>query len=145
MATCLVPGQQILIDHFFCSTKGRLFTSAGKSLNSELYTGGCIVNDVASGFVHVEYQTHLTTHQTLISKEHFKSMCCDHGVIPQSNLSDNAKRFTAKEFSERLSLFEHIVRFAGVVGARHHNGNAERSIQTITSIARTMMLHAAIH
>jgi hypothetical protein len=92
----------------------------------------------------VEYQTHLTTHETLMSKEHFELMCCNHGVIPQSNLPDNAKCFTAKEFSERLSLFKQIVQFAGV-GAHRHNGNAERSIQTIMLIARTMMLHAAIH
>lgn len=31
------------------------------------------------------------------------------------------------------------------VGAHHHNSNAERAIQTIMSIARTMMLHSAIH
>jgi len=36
------------------------------------------------------------------------------------------------------------MKFAGV-GAHHHNGNAERAIQTIMSIARTMMLHSAIH
>ena len=37
-----------------------------------------------------------------------------------------------------------IVRFAGV-GVHHHNGNAENSIRAIMSIARTMMLHSAIH
>ncbi|KAI2510752.1 hypothetical protein MHU86_3700 [Fragilaria crotonensis] len=79
-----------------------------------------------------------------MAKENFELMCRDHGVIPQSYLSDNAKCFTTKAFTERLSLFEQIVRFAGV-GAHHHNGNAERSIQTIMSIARTMMLHSAIH
>jgi hypothetical protein len=34
--------------------------------------------------------------------------------------------------------------FAGT-GAHHHNGKAKRSIQTIMAIARTMMLHSAIH
>jgi hypothetical protein len=140
----LVPGQQVSVDHFVSSTKGRLFTSAGRSLNSELYSGGCLFNDHASGFVHIEFQTHLNTHETLMAKENFELMCRDHGVIPQSYLSDNAKCFTTKAFTERLSLFEQIVRFAGV-GAHHHNGNAERSIQTIMSIARTMMLHSAIH
>ena len=38
-----------------------------------------------------------------------------------------AKYFTAKEFTEKLSLFEQIVRFAGV-GAHHHNGNAARKV-----------------
>ena len=140
----LIPGQQISVDHFLCSTKGRLFTSAGKTADNEMYVGGCLFNDHASGYVHVEFQTHLTTHETLKSKGNFELLCRDHGVIPQSYLSDNAKCFTAKEFTEKLSLFEQIIRFAGV-GAHHHNGNAERSIRTIMSIARTMMLHSAIH
>ena len=110
----LVPGQQVSVDHFINSTKGRLFSSAGKTIDSELYVGGCLFNDHASGFVHVEFQTHLTTHETLMSKENFELMCRDHGVIPQSYLSDNAKCFTSKEFAEKLSLFEQIVRFAGV-------------------------------
>ena len=43
-----------------------------------------------------------------------------------------------------LRQFSQISRFAGV-GAHHHNGVAERAIQTIMSIAQTMMLHVAIH
>jgi Reverse transcriptase (RNA-dependent DNA polymerase) len=141
----LIPGQQVSIDHFLCSTKGRLFTSAGKSADTDhMYVSGCLFNDHASGYVHVEFQNHLTTHETLMSKENFELLCRDSGLIAQSYLSDNAKCFTAKEFTEQLSTFEQIVRFAGV-GAHHHNGNAERSIQTIMSIARTMMLHSAIH
>lgn len=140
----LIPGQQVSVDHFVCSTKGRLFTSAGKTADNEMYVGGCLFNDHASGYVHVEFQNHLTTHETLMSKENYELMCRDNGVIPQSYLSDNAKCFTAKEYTEKLSLFQQIARFAGV-GAHHHNGNAERSIQTIMSIARTMMLHSAIH
>ena len=57
----LVPGQRVSVDHFLSSTKGRLFTSAGKSLDSELYTGGCLFNNHASGFIHVEFQSHLST------------------------------------------------------------------------------------
>ena len=140
----LIPGQQVSVDHFVCSTKGRLFKSAGKTIASEKYIGGCLFNDHASGYVHVEFQVHLNTHETLQAKENFELFCRDHGVVPQSYLSDNAKCFTSKEFTEKLSLFEQVIRFAGV-GAHHHNGNAERSIRTIMSIARTMMLHSAIH
>jgi hypothetical protein len=39
---------------------------------------------------------------------------------------------------------EQELRFAGV-GAHYQKGNAERAIQTITLVAQTMMLHAAIH
>ena len=140
----LAPGQQISIDHFICGTKGRLFSSAGKSLNSEMFCGGCLFIDHASNFVHVEFQKHLNSHETLKAKQSFELMARDHGVVPQSYLSDNAGCFTSKEFSERLGTFKQVIKYAGV-GAHHHNGHAERAIQTIMSIARTMMLHAAVH
>ena len=140
----LSPGQQVSIDHFICGTKGRLFSSAGKSLNSDMYAGGCLFIDHASNFVHVEFQKHLNTHETLKAKQNFELMARDHGVVPQSYLTDNAGCFTSAQFSERLSTFQQVIKFAGV-GAHHHNGHAERAIQTIMSIARTMMLHAAIH
>ena len=47
-------------------------------------------------------------------------------------------------FPAHLQQFKQIMRFAGA-GAHHHNGHAERAIQTIMGISRTMMLHAAIH
>ncbi|KAI2505113.1 hypothetical protein MHU86_9301 [Fragilaria crotonensis] len=47
------------------------------------------------------------------------------------------------EFSRNLSDFQ-VLRFAGV-GAHYHNGIAERKIRTMMAIARTMMLHWAIH
>ena len=140
----LIPGQQVSVDHFVCSTKSCWLKSTGKTIASEKYTRGRLFNDHASGYVHVEFQVHLNTHETLQAKENFELFCRDHGVVPQSYLSDNAKCFTSKEFTEKLLLFEQVIRFAGV-GAHHHNGNAERSIRTIMSIARTMMLHSVIH
>jgi hypothetical protein len=108
-----------------------------------MFTGGCLFIDHASNFVHVENQCHLT-HETIKAKEAFELMCRDHGVIPQSYLSDNGKAFTSAGFTAYLSQFKQVMKFAGV-GAHHHNGNAERAIQTIMSIARTIMLHSAIH
>jgi hypothetical protein len=64
-AESLVPGQQVSIDHFICGTKGRLFSSAGRSLNSDMFAGGCLFIDHASTFVHVELQKHLNTHETM--------------------------------------------------------------------------------
>jgi hypothetical protein len=71
-------------------------------------------------------------------------MCQDVGVIPQQYLADNGSSFSSRGFTTHLQEFKQIISFAGV-GAHHHNGIAERSIQTIMSIARTMMLHSAIH
>ena len=56
----------------------------------------------------------------------------------------HGKAFTSAGFTSHLSQFEQAMKFAGVV-AHHHNGNAERAIQTIMYIVRTMMLHSAIH
>ena len=140
----LFPGQCISADHFICSTKGRLMTSKGKSADSKMYSGGCIFVDHASGYVHVEFQSHLNSHETLKAKEHFELACQDCGVIPQQYQTDNGSSFTSKEYTAKLSEYHQISSFAGV-GAHHHNGLAERSIQSIMSIARTQMLHAAIH
>ena len=141
----LLPGQCISVDHFICSTKGRLFTSRGKTSALErLYCGGCLFVDHASGFVHVEHQTSLSSHDTLRAKELFELFCRDHGVLPQKYMSDNASAFTSQSFTEHLKVYRQIISFAGT-GAHHHNGHAERSIRTIMSIARTMMLHSAIY
>jgi hypothetical protein len=140
----LAPGQQVLLDHFVCSTKGRLFGTRGKTNQDTMLCGGCIFVDHASNFVHVEFQAHLTTHETLKGKEKYELMCQDLGIVVQSFLSDNGSAFSSKEFAAHLSKFEQVIRFSGT-GAHHHNGCAERAIQSIMSIARTMMWHSAIH
>jgi hypothetical protein len=63
--------QKIAVDHFVCSTRGGLFTSKGKTSENELYCGGCIFVDHATGHLHVEIQMHLNTHETLEAKESF--------------------------------------------------------------------------
>jgi transposase InsO family protein len=100
--------------------------------------------DHASGFLHVEFQTHLNTHETLEAKEKFELMCHNHGVIPQSYLTDNGSAFTSAGYTSKLREFAQVMRFAGA-GAHHHNGISERAIQTTMSVSRTMRLHAAIH
>ena len=59
-------------------------------------------------------------------------------------ISGNGTAFTSKSYTAHLSNFSKIQQFSGV-GAHHHNGVAEKAIQTTMSIPRTMMLHSAIH
>ena len=99
----LLAGQQVSVDHFVCSTKGRLFTSRGKTSDTSMYDGGCIFVDHASNFVHIEFQAQLNTHETLRAKQSYEAFCRDHGVIPQSYLSDNGSSFTSSDFHEHLS------------------------------------------
>ena len=44
------PGQEVSVDHFVCSTKGRLFTSRGKTRDEDMYFGGCVFIDHSSVF-----------------------------------------------------------------------------------------------
>ena len=139
----LLPGQHVSVDHFICKTKGRLYDSKGKTAQSSMYSGGAIFVDHATGFIHVTHQVTMNTHQTLLSKARFEAEARDSGVIIQAYTSDNGAAFSSADFAKHLTDFKQTTNFAGV-GAHHHNGVAERNIQTIMSMARTMMLHAAI-
>ena len=139
----LSPGQKVSVDHFICSTKGRLHTSRGKTAEHTMYSGGALFVDHASKFIHVEHQVSTPSHETILSKHKFETFAWDQGVVVQSYMTDNATTFTSHEFTEHLSEFRQTSTFAGV-GAHHHNGVAERGIGTIISMARTMLLHAAI-
>lgn len=139
----LLPGQHVSVDHFICHTRGRLYHSKGKTKKESMYSGGCLFVDHSSGLVHVEHQVAMTSHETLKSKSKFEAIARDSGVIIQSYTSDNGSAFSSVDFNKELAEFKQTVRFAGV-GAHHHNGVAERNIQSIMCMARTMMLHAAI-
>jgi hypothetical protein len=136
-------GQPVSVDHFICSTKGRLFSGSGKTEPNDMYTGGCIFIDSASGYDQVDFQAHLNTHETLTAKEQFELSSRDVGVVPQEYLLDYGSAFTSKAFADHLAKFKQTAKFAGV-GAHHHNGITKRMIQTM-SIARATLIHAAVH
>jgi hypothetical protein len=94
--------------------------------------------------VHVELQVFLTAAETLKAKQKFEQLCRDYGVVPQSYQADNGTAFTSTAFTQHLADRNQTIRFAGT-GAHHHNGIAERAIQSVMSRARTMLLHAALH
>ena len=64
------------------------------------------------------------------------------GVTVSSYQADNGT-FSAAAFVKELHDRYQGVGYSGV-GAAHQNGVAERNIGTIMSMARTMMLHAAV-
>ena len=140
----LSPGQCTSVDHFICSTKGRRLDSAGKTKEEKMFSGGIVFVDHASDFVYTDFCISPNSHESLASKNKFEAACRDVGVVPQSYLTDNGKAFTSKEFSSSLSQFQQTSSFAGV-GAHHHNGKAENTIRRIMAVARTMMIHSAIH
>ena len=140
----LLPGSEVSVDHFISSVRGRLFHGFNKGQIEDRYVGGCIFVDHASSYIHVELQSSLSSHETLRAKLNYERLCRDAGVVPQTYMSDNGSAFKSRDFTEHLSNFHQISKFAGV-GAHHHNAQAERGIRTIMSIARTMMIHSGIH
>ena len=140
----LLPGAEVSVDHFISSVKGRLFSGYDKGSDDNRHVGGCIFIDHASSYIHIEFQSSLSTHETLRAKLAFEQQCRDVGVVVQKYMSDNGTAFTSKDFTDHLTYFQQVSKFAGV-GAHHHNAQAERAIRTIMSISRTMMIHAGIH
>jgi hypothetical protein len=104
--------------------------------------GGCIFVDHVSGHVQGEHQVGVNTHETLKAKNAYEGKCYEMGVGVQIYLSDNGT-FTSKAYEDDLQILQQHQHFAGV-GAHHQNGVAEWSIQTIMSMARTMMIHTHI-
>ena len=70
-ANNIFPGKEVSVDHFICSCKGRLFTSKGKSKDSDMYCGGCIFVDHCSSYIFIEFQTTLHSNKTVLAKEAF--------------------------------------------------------------------------
>jgi hypothetical protein len=138
----LVPGARVSVDHFESILLGRTFDSFGKS-SSAKFKGGCIFLDHAASYVHVENQVGLSAVETIRTKQGFERLCMDNGVVVQDYLTDSAA-FKANSFVAHINETYQKLRFCGT-NAHHQNGLAERSIQTISNMARAMILHASIH
>ena len=138
----LFPGQRISVDHYQSALPGRLYTSRGSTPAHQKYTGGVIFVDHASGRIDIRHQVHLDSAETIEAKIKFEREAHNAGVVVQSYHTDNGI-FGTEEFVNELLDKQQTVRFSGV-GAAHQNGVAERSIQTVVYMARTMMLHAAM-
>ena len=66
----------------------------------------------------------------------------DMGVTVQAYQADNII-FAARTFMNNIESGLQNIKFSGV-GAQHQNGIAERTLQSILSKARTILIHAAI-
>ena len=108
-----------------------------------MFHGGTIFVDNATSYIDVRHQVSLGSSKTVKSKLAFERDACDSGVVISSHHTDNGI-FTSKEFMEVVLHQDQKVRFSRV-GAAHQNGIAEWAIRTIMTMARTMLLHAAMH
>ena len=139
----LRPGAMISSDQYICSTPGRLPHTYGKESESSKYIGGTIFIDEASGKVFLENQVSTNAAETIRSKNKFEREASRVGIKILGYRADNGI-YRSKEFMAALKQKGQTIQFSGI-GAHHHNGIAERAIQTISSCARAMMIHAVIH
>jgi hypothetical protein len=64
----LLPGSKVSVDHFISSVKGCLFSGDNRGDSSTNFIGGCIFVNHCSGYIHIGYQSSLSSHDTLHSK-----------------------------------------------------------------------------
>jgi hypothetical protein len=67
----------------------------------------------------------------------------DNGVVVQDYLTDSGT-FKSHKFVANIHETQQMMHLCGT-NAHHQNGVAERAMQTISNMARTMILHASMH
>ena len=138
----LKPGAHVSVDHFESRLLGRTFDSYGKA-TSATYKGGCLFVDHASGFLHVEHQLGFSAVETVRAKQAYEQMALHHGVVVEAYLTDSGA-FKANAFVSHIREHSQRLRFCGA-NAHHKNGIAERAVQSVSNIARALILHASAH
>ena len=138
------PGEMVSTDQFVVKTPGRLPTGFGRERRENRYHGGTIFNDAATGIIWVENQVSLGAGETIQSKLKFEQWLYELCFVEVMHYRSDNGVFTAEEFREECQLKSQKQTFSGV-GAQHMNARAERSIQTIMGMARTFMIHVALH
>jgi hypothetical protein len=133
----------VFVDQYESSIRGRLPNTYGREKESSMYVGGTIFVDVASHTIHVYHQVSLAAADTLLSKAQFEQDAASYGVSIKQYHVDNGI-FTSAAWKDNLHGERQQQRVSGV-GAHHQNAVAERAIQTVTSMARAMLLHLKIH
>jgi hypothetical protein len=139
----LLPGEMVSIDQYESTLPGRLPHTKGKEPKKDKYNGGTLFVDHATAYIYLRHQVSLRVGDTLQTKHAFERFAAEHGVKIHAYRADNAP-FGAKQFTDDLDARNQRITYSGT-GAHHQNGVAERAIQTVTSWARAMLLHAVLH
>ena len=142
----LNPGDQVSVDQYESSVRGRLPNTRGRESSTRKYVGGTLFYDHASGKIFAQHQVSLDGPTTQRAKHTFENEARFDGVEIKKYHMDNGSPLTSKEFTETLDNEEdpkQDYRLSGV-GAKHQNAVAERAIGTVQNMARAMLLHFRI-
>ena len=107
-----------------------------------MFSGGCVFIDHASGCMSIKHQVAINSTENVKAKLIFEREAQSQGVVIKGYHTYNGI-FNASEFMEELLKKQKNISFSGD-GASHQNGAAERTIKRVGTMARTMLIHAAL-
>ena len=129
-------------DHYISWAPGRLYHIKWKSNQSDMFSGGCVFIDHSGGYVSIKQQVDINATETVKEKLFFERGAQSQGVVIKGYHTDNGI-FNSSEFMEDLLKKQQKIIFSGA-GTSYQNGSAERTIKTVVTMARTMLMHAAL-
>jgi hypothetical protein len=139
-----VCGDCVSADQYVVRTPGRLESGYGREPSHLSYHGGTIYTDAASGVIYVQNQVSLGAGETVLGKIKFEEWLWEQACVEVKHYHSDNGIFTADMFRGDCNKKGQTQSFSGV-GAQHQNARAERAIQSIMYMARTFMVHAALH
>ena len=137
-------GDFVSMDQYVVTTPGRLPTGYGREAEANRFHGGTIFRDAASKVIHVENQVSLGAGETVQAKKRFEEWLYEQAHEKVKHYHSDNGVFTAEFFTDQCKQDGQTQSFSGV-GAKHQNAEAERAIQTIMYMARSFMIHSALH
>ena len=129
-------------DTYISRAPGRLYHTKGKSDQSDMFSGGCVFINQASGYVSIKQEVAINATETVKAKLTFDREVQSQRLVIKGYHTDNGI-FNSSEFMEELLKNQQKIRFSGA-GDSHQNGAAERAIKTVFTMARTMFMHSAL-
>ena len=85
----LFPGQRVSIDHYQSAQPERLYKSRGGTNARDMFWGGAIFVDHASGYVDVRHQATLNAADTVKAKLGYEQDAHTNGIVVQAYHTDN--------------------------------------------------------
>ena len=137
-------GDFVSLDQYVVKTPGRLPTGYGREAHYNLFHGGTIFRDAASKYIFVQNQVSLGAGETVNAKMRFEEWLWEAARERVKHYHSDNGIFTAQTFKDACAEEQQTQSFSGV-GAKHQNAEAERAIQTGMYMARSFMIHAALH
>ena len=142
-ADSLKPGDEVSMDQYESSVRGRSLPSSRGREYTRRCVGGTLIFDHASGKIFNRHQSSLSATATMDVVHAMMREAMESGVEFKKFRTDNgifSKRKFLRMFHDN---YKQLSRSAP--GAHHQNGVAERAIGTVQAMARAMLLHVRIH